>query len=164
VAAPPKPSRLVSEVPAADDTMDEPTVILQAASVQVASLDGLATPVQAAPEIAAAAAATARTETIVETVGQVAEAVAAQIQVSPTLTRDEGEIRITLKPDVLDGSELNLAAKDGVLAVRITPATPEAAQIVAQNLPRLEEALAAHIPAFRSFTVEVKRGKTDETV
>ena len=158
------PSRPASKAPADEDTADKQTVILQAAPVQVAAPDGLAAPAQVASEVAAVAAASARTEAIVETVNQIVETVAAQIQVSPTLTRDEGKIRITLKPDVLDGSELHLAAKDGALAINITPATPGAAQIIAQNLPRLEEALAAHIPAFSSFSVEVKRGKTDETV
>lgn len=140
-------------VPAAIDTPVPQTVAPQVAPV-------------AQPEVLRAEAASARTATIVETVNAVVEEVAAQISVTPTLAQGEGEIRIVLKPTVLDGSEIRLSAKEGTLTVAIAPATPEAAQTVAVALPRLETALAEHAPAFNQVAVVVaaaKKGKTNET-
>ena len=77
--------------------------------------------VQAAPETSVASAASARTVAVAETVNQIVEAVAAQILVTPALSQGEGELRIVLKPDVLDGSEIRLSAKDGTLTVAIVP-------------------------------------------
>ncbi|MBR4354510.1 MAG: hypothetical protein IKP97_04345 [Kiritimatiellae bacterium] len=140
-------------VPAAIDTPVPQTVAPQVAPV-------------AQPEVLRAEAASARTATIVETVNAVVEEVAAQISVTPTLAQGEGEIRIVLKPTVLDGSEIRLSAKEGTLTVAIAPATPESAQTVAVALPRLETALAEHAPAFNQVAVVVataKKGKTNET-
>ena len=120
----------------------------------------------AQPEVLRAEAASARTATIVQTVNEVVEAVAAQISVTPMLAQGEGEIRIVLKPTVLDGSEIRLSAKEGALTVAIAPATPESAQLVAAAVPRLETALAEHVPAFNHVAVVVapaKKGRTNET-
>ena len=122
--------------------------------------------VQPAPEVAAASAASARTEAIVETVNQVVDAVVGQISVTPGIVNGDCEIKIALKPDVLDGSEIALSSKDGTLSVYITPATQEASAAVAAALPRLEIALAEHAPAFHSVSVALaaKKGKDNEAV
>ena len=122
--------------------------------------------VQASPEVAAVSAASARTEAIVETVNQVVEAVVGQIVVTPGVERGECEIKITLKPTVLDGSEIAMSAKDGALTVHITPTTQEASAAAASALPRLEIALAEHAPAFRQVSVALalKKGKDNEAV
>ena len=101
-------------------------------------------------------AASARTIAIAQAVDKVVEAVSAQIEIRPSIVNGEGEIVIRLKPTVLDGSEIKLAAKDGILSMEITPATPQAEQIVARSVPQLERALAEHIPAFHGFTVAVR--------
>ena len=149
------------------DSADEPEKVaaLQAAPVQVAAPEALGVSVQASPEVAAVSAATARTEVIVDTVNQIVEAVVDQIVVTPSLVKGEGEVRMTLKPTVLDGSDITLTAKDGTLTVAVTPATAAAAQAAAAALPRLETALAEHAPAFRHVAVALvaKKGKTDET-
>ena len=109
---------------------------------------------------------TARTETLVETVNQIAETIVGQIEVTPSIVKGEGKIYITLKPTVLDGSMISLSAKDGELTVAIAPSTPEAETIAAAMLPRLETALAEHASAFRHVAVALtiaKKGKTDET-
>ena len=123
------------------------------------------TSVPISPEIAAVSAATARTEAIVETVDKIVEAVVGQIVVTPAIVHGDGNVRITLKPTVLDGSEISLTSKDGMLSVAIAPATPEAERIVAVALPRLETALAEHVSAFRHVSVALvqKKGKTNET-
>lgn len=124
---------------------------------------------QAAPVVqpdVVQAAASARTAVIVETVNEVVEAVAAQISVTPALTQGEGEVRIVLKPTVLDGSEIKLSAKEGTLTVAIAPSTPESAQVVSVALPKLETALAEHASMFNHVAVVVataKKGKTNET-
>ena len=144
----------------------EKVAVLQAAPVQVAVPDALGgVSVQVAPEVAAVSAASARTETIVDTVNQIVDAVVGQIVVTPSLVQGEGEVRMTLKPTVLDGSDITLTAKAGTLTVAVTPATPAAEQAAAAALPRLEIALAEHAPAFRHVAVALvaKKGKIDET-
>ena len=153
-------------VQAADATDEtEKVAVLQAAPVQVAAPDAIGVSVQATPEVAAVSAASARTESIVDTVNQIVDAVVGQIVVTPSLVQGEGEVRMTLKPTVLDGSDITLTAKDGTLTVAVTPATPAAEQAVAAALPRLEIALAEHAPAFRHVAVALvaKKGKIDET-
>ena len=121
---------------------------------------------QASPEVSAASAASARTEVLVETVNQIVEAVVGQILVTPGITYGECEIKIMLKPTVLDGSEVSMSAKDGTLTVSITPATQEASAAAAAALPRLEIALAEHAPAFHhvSVALQLKKGNRNEAV
>ena len=178
--APAKPVENASDLAASVKPVKKPSVPdkqeAPAPAVQVAVPAAIDTPVPqtvapqvapvAQPEVLRAEAASARTATIVETVNAVVEEVAAQISVTPTLAQGEGEIRIVLKPTVLDGSEIRLSAKEGTLTVAIAPATPESAQTVAVALPRLETALAEHAPAFNQVAVVVataKKGKTNET-
>ena len=152
------------EAPRDEEDLESPAARIQ--TVPVAVTPPVAeTAVPVAPEVAAASAATARTEAIRETVEQVVEAVAGQIVVTPALTHGEGNVRITLKPTVLDGSEISLTAQDGTLTVAIVPTTSEAERLAAAALPRLETALAEHVPAFRHVAVAVapKKGKSDET-
>ena len=168
--APSRVSRLVSAADpvVVDETGDvaeeavqaAPHVVVAAAVPQAA--DGIAQ--QSAQEVAAVSAVTARTEVLVETVNQIVEAVVEQIAVTPALVQGEGEVRMTLKPTVLDGSDITLSAKEGTLTVAVAPATVAAEQVVAAALPRLEIALAEHAPAFRHVEVALaaKKGKIDE--
>ena len=120
-----------------------------------------------AREVSAVSAATARTEAVVEVVDKLIEAVVSQISVTPSLVHGEGEVHMTLKANVLDGSDITLSAKGGDLAVVVTPATPGAAQAVAAAAPRLEVALAEHVPTFRNVVVKLgsvsRKGNSDET-
>ena len=117
-----------------------------------------------AREVSAISAASARTEAVVEVVNELIEAVVSQISVTPSLVQGEGEVVMTLKASVLDGSDIRLSAKDGSLSVVVTPATPEAAQAVAAAVPRLEVALAEHVPTFRQVAVKLvaRKGSSDE--
>ena len=165
-----KPTTPVVEKPAvkASEKADNIPSVIEAPAV-AAPVSGV--PVDAAPQVAAAQSA--RTEAVAEAVGkvveivnEVVEAIVDKIAVTPALAQGEGEIRITLKPTVLDGSEIMLSAKSGELTVHIAPATAEAAQVVQQNLPRLEVALAGHASSFHHVAVvmaSAKKGKTDET-
>ena len=161
-------SEIKSAPAQAAEATDEPeeVAVLQASPVQVAVPDMLGgASVQAVSEVAAVSAASARTEVIVDTVNQIVDAVVGQIVVTPSLVQGEGEVRMTLKPTVLDGSDITLTAKDGTLTVAVTPATPAAEQAAAVALPQLETALAEHAPAFRHVAVALvaKKGKIDET-
>jgi hypothetical protein len=161
-------SEIKSSPVQAVDVTDEPeeVAVLQAAPVQVAAPEALGgVSVQATSAVAAVSAASARTEAIADTVNQIVEAVVGQMVVTPSLVQGEGEVRMTLKPTVLDGSDITLTAKDGTLTVAVTPATSAAAQAAAVALPQLETALAEHAPAFRHVAVALvaKKGKIDET-
>ena len=145
-----------------DDARGTETPLVHSPLVAPPPLDAGAV---ARPSELAASAASARTEAIVETVNEIVETVVDRISVTPTLAQGEGEIRITLRPTVLDGSTVSLSAKDGELTVVVAPATPDAAHLASAALPRLEAALAAHAPAFHHVAVVLatsKKGKSDE--
>ena len=146
-----------------DDARGTETPLVHNPLVAPSPLDaGMAAP----PSELAASAASARTEVIVETVNEIVETVVDRISVTPSLGRGGGDIRITLRPTVLDGSTIKLSASGGNLTVAVAPATPEAASTAAAALPRLEAALAAHAPAFLHVAVvlsAVKKGKANET-
>ena len=120
--------------------------------------------VAAAQQEIAASTASARTEAIVEVVNNVAEAIADQILVTPSLVRGEGQMIVRLKPEVLDGSEIRLSSESGTLAVEIVPSTPNAAKLATEAMPRLETALAEHVSTFRQVSVSVRKGKGNEVV
>ena len=148
------------------DAVDQRKVAETVVIVPVATEAPAPQAVQVSPDVSAVSAATARTESIVETVNQIVEAVAGQILVAPGIAHGEGEVKIMLKPTVLDGSEITMSSKDGTLAVNIAPATPDAAAAAAAALPRLETALAEHAPAFHHVTVALatKKGSRNEAV
>ena len=138
------------------------------ASVKIAASTVVPVAVAQPPPVAVAGAdvavASARTTEIVETIAEIVEAVSAQIEVTPSLVKGEGEILIRLQPTVLDGSEIKLSAKDNNLSLIIVPATPAVEHLVAGNLPRLEVALAEHLPTFGNISVAVaKKGKFNES-
>ena len=150
---------------------EEPDVVAKAASasahvvVSPAASEAAAVqqPRQDAVSAVSPEAASARSDAIVETVNKIVESVAAEISVTPSIAKGEETVHITLKPTVLDGSEIALSAKDGTLTVAIVPATSQAERTAAAALPRLETALAEHIPAFQKLVVVVKKGKSNET-
>ena len=129
-----------------------------------------AAPLREAPFVAAAqqeivaSTASARTEAIVEVVSNVAEAIADQILVTPSLVRGEGQMIVRLKPEVLDGSEIRLSSEGGTLAVEVVPSTPNAAKLATEAMPRLETALAEHVSAFRKISVSVRKGMGNEII
>lgn len=110
------------------------------------------------------ATSSARAEVIAETVGKVAQVVAAQILVNPALVRGEGQMVVRLKEDVLDGSSVKLTAEAGTLSVEITPATRSAQHAAVAAASRLESALAEHVAAFHHVRVSVKKGRQNEAV
>ena len=154
-----KSGEIVSEV---TTEIDAESVVLQAAPVSQSPQAIDVNPLLSAEAVQAATATAARARTL-ELVEAV-EAVAETIRVSPGDLRGEGEVRIFLKSNVLDGSEIRLEAKSGTLSVAFHPATPDVAQLIEQNRAQLEMRLAERVHAFQ-ISVSVKKGKTEhETV
>ena len=163
-----EPKKAVPEEIATEKLKTDKPQVLVATPMSAPPVDITATP-QSVEVQQVASIDSARTEAVVskvakaiEVVNQIVETVVSEISVTPALARGEGEILITLKPTVLDGSELKLTAKSGELTVSISPATVGSMQIVQQNLPRLETALAEHAPSFHHVAVviaNVKKGK-----
>ena len=96
------------------------------------------------------------------TVSETAEAIASRILVSEPLASGEGEVRIVLKPSLLDGTAVRISIKDGLVSVNFTPATEDAASFIEKNLPQLQANLAKRIPKFR-FSVSTGKDDYDET-
>ena len=96
-------------------------------------------------KVAAADAATARTQVLVDAV----EAVCDAILVTPGLLRGQGEIRIQLKPEVLSGTEIHIEAKGTTLTVAFNPTTQDAATVLQQNIAQFEQHLAGRIHTYQ---------------
>ena len=79
-----------------------------------------------------------------------ADAVAASVQVSPDLARTgAGEIRVRLRPDVLDGSSVRFEASGGDLKITLYPATQAAAAVLEAHLERFRTHLAERVANWR---------------
>ena len=123
--------------------------------------------VGASPAVAAVEAVEARTVEMVARVEKAmtasdvlvaaAEAVADAIMVSPDLWRGEGEIRIQLKPEVLEGSEVRIAVTGRQMNVEFMPTAENVAMFIERYRPQFEQQLAARIHAF-NVAVAVKEG------
>ena len=146
----------VADSPAAVDE-ESTEVVVSALPSEVlppqTTATGAATPVVAPEAIAAAAAraATARSQEIVSAV----ETVAATVAVTPGLVQGDGEVRIVLKSNVLDGSEVKIEARGQTLQVSLTPATNDVAQVVERSLPQFQQQLAERISAFHRVSVVI---------
>ncbi len=109
--------------------------------------------------MAKAALAFSRSQMMVEVVNSVCEV----IMVSPGLLRGEGAIRIQLKPDVLDGTEISLEAIGRELSIEFHPATSDAQRILEQNIGQFEQHLAGRIHNYQ-IAVTMKKGKHNERI
>jgi len=142
---------------AADDSVadreekpsEDNAVVLQAAPVVSAPPgDSVAQVRQAAVD---AVAAVSRIEAIDVSAMflAAAEEVAAAVAVSPALMRGEaGEIRVQLRPDVLEGSEVVVAVDGKKMDVTFVPAVTRVADTVAVNQSLVQQQLAAKISGF----------------
>ena len=128
-------------------------------TVQPAAIQATAeAPAAARPAAADATAAAAHTREL----AAAAEAVADRILVSPDLAGGEGEIRISLRKEVLGGSGISLTVSGQTLTVAIEPATADAAQLVERNLAQLQTTLGERVHAYK-VTVVMKKGRSNET-
>ena len=150
-------------------TVEADADVLVAAGVapQVVPVAVAPAPAAVEPPVAVVAVdAVARIQKIseAEVLVQAAEAVADTILVSPGLLRGEGEVRIQLRPDVLDGTEIRIAVAGRQMDVQFTPRTPDMAALIEQCRPQLEQHLAGRIHSFQIAVVVQRRLKTEERV
>ena len=130
--------------------------------VSTPSSESAPSPVTAGEAVVAAfAPSAARAVEPVQVLVEAARAVADTLFVTPGLLRGEGEIRIQLRPDVLDGTEIHIAVAGRQLTVAFTPPTPELAALIEQSRPQLTAHLAERIHSFQ-IAVDVRRRARSE--
>ena len=105
--------------------------------------------------VAAAVASQRTAPTPSEVLIAAAEAVADTIMVTPGLLTGEGQIRVQLRPDVLDGTEIQLDVTGKAITVEFLPQTADMGVLIQRCLPQLEQHLAARI---HSFTIAATVG------
>ena len=141
-----------------------------ASSVPSALPVSLAVPEVSAPAAAPTAAPVTAVEAVVaaftpsaaravepaQVLVEAARAVADTLLVTPGLLRGEGEIRIQLRPDVLDGTEIHIVVAGRQLTVAFTPPTPDLVALIEQSRPQLTAHLAERIHSFQ-IAVDVRR-------
>ena len=116
-----------------------------------------AAPVTAVEAVVAAfTPSAARAVEPVQVLVEAARAVADTLLVTPGLLRGEGEIRIQLRPDVLDGTEIHIVVAGRQLTVAFAPPTPDLVALIEQSRPQLTAHLAERIHSFQ-IAVDVRR-------
>lgn len=136
-----------------------PIVVPEASAPAAASAPPTVTAVEAV--VAAFTPSAARAVEPAHVLVEAARAVADTLLVTPGLLRGEGEVRIQLRPDVLDGTEIRIAVAGRQLTVAFTPPTPELAALIEQNRPQLAAHLADRIHSFQ-IAVDVRRRARSE--
>jgi len=140
---------VVSMAPKTEERSEDGTVVLQAAPMVSAPVaDGVAAAPVAVAESVAAVASVSPLD-LNDMFLAAAEAVAAAVTVSPELMRGEaGEIRVQLRPDVLEGSEVIVAVDDRKMEVTFVPAATHVADAILANQPILQRQLVERIAGF----------------
>ena len=90
----------------------------------------------------------------------VVEAVADQLLVSPGRLQGDGEIRVILKPDVLQGTEIRVASDDGMVTVDFIPSTADIEALIERNRHVLAQHLAAQVSGTRFWVSVGGRSET----
>ena len=80
---------------------------------------------------------------------EAATAVADTMMVTPGLMRGEGEVRVTLKPEVLGGSELRIVVQGGTLTVEFMPEAGRIADLLVASQPQLVQHLSERVHNFQ---------------
>ena len=151
-SAPSAPS--ASPAPSAPSALP---VSLAVPEVSAPAAAPIAAPVTAVEAVVAAfTPSAARAVEPAQVLVEAARAVADTLLVTPGLLRGEGEIRIQLRPDVLDGTEIHIVVAGRQLTVAFTPPTPDLVALIEQSRPQLTAHLAERIHAFQ-IAVDVRR-------
>lgn len=79
---------------------------------------------------------------------EAASAVADTLLVTPNLMRGDGEIRVRLKPDVLDGAQICIKVMGKSMQVEFASVTDDVARLMTEAQPQLVRRLAEKIPTF----------------
>jgi len=128
---------------------EDKAVVLQAAPVVSAQAGDSVVPVREVAVDAVAAVSAVGSVDVSAMFLAAAEEVAAAVTVSPALMRGEaGEIRVQLRPDVLEGAEVVVAVDGKKMDVTFVPAVTHVADTVAANQSLVQQQLAARISGF----------------
>lgn len=102
--------------------------------------------------------AMARSRLSTESLGEVSTEIRNFIQTKfgNNSQREEGEIRIRLKPDSLGEMRLKVSTVGGQVALTVIASSEKARQIIEESLPHLKENLAYHQLSLGSFDIGVK--------
>ncbi|MBO4288250.1 MAG: flagellar hook-length control protein FliK [Kiritimatiellae bacterium] len=85
------------------------------------------------------------------------------ILVSPGLLRSDGEIRIQLRPDVLEGTAIRLVSSGETLNVQFDASGEKIAALLERNAPQLVERLS-YVLHSRRVVVDVRRRTKGDSV
>ena len=151
-SAPSAPS--ASSAPSAPSALPVSFVVPEVSAPAAAPTAVPVTAVEAV--VAAFTPSAARAVEPVQVLVEAARAVADTLLVTPGLLRGEGEIRIQLRPDVLDGTEIHIVVAGRQLTVAFTPPTPDLVALIEQSRPQLTAHLAERIHSFQ-IAVDVRR-------
>ena len=151
-AAPSAPS--ASSAPSAPSALPVSFAVPEVSAPAAAPTAAPVTAVEAV--VAAFTPSAARAVEPAQVLVEAARAVADTLLVTPGLLRGEGEIRIQLRPDVLDGTEIHIVVAGRQLTVAFTPPTPDLVALIEQSRPQLTAHLAERIHSFQ-IAVDVRR-------
>ena len=152
LSAPSAPS--ASSAPSAPPALPVSFVVPEVSAPAAAPTAAPVTAVEAV--VAAFTPSAARAVEPAQVLVEAARAVADTLLVTPGLLRGEGEIRIQLRPDVLDGTEIHIVVAGRQLTVAFTPPTPDLVALIEQSRPQLTAHLAERIHSFQ-IAVDVRR-------
>ena len=147
----------VFEVKEPETPVREVAVASRVTSSEVKETIAPETPRINKPEVNLVDIASARVSqnTVVQTpesvvVSRLVETVVETLAVTPTLSSTgEGEIRIQLKSDILDGSSIKIEVKNGELKVVVEPASRAAEEILIKSQEAFQNHLAERVTAWR---------------
>ena len=151
-SAPSAPS--ASSAPSAPSALPVSFVVPEVSAPAAAPTAAPVTAVEAV--VAAFTPSAARAVEPVQVLVEAARAVADTLLVTPGLLRGEGEIRIQLRPDVLDGTEIHIVVAGRQLTVAFAPPAPDLVALIEQSRPQLTAHLAERIHSFQ-IAVDVRR-------
>ena len=125
----------------------------QALPETVAGAAPAVTPAAHAPESAPVVGVAAKisaeaSRTASSIVIEAASAVADTLLVTPSLMRGDGEIRVQLKPDVLDGAQICIKVVGRSMQVEFASVTDDIARLMAEAQPQLIQRLEEKMPTF----------------
>jgi hypothetical protein len=83
-------------------------------------------------------------------ISHLVDTVAATVAATPAFSAGgEGELRIQLKPDVLDGSSIKIEVKGGELKIVVMPASRAAEEVLVKSQETFQHQLAERVTAWR---------------
>ena len=98
-----------------------------------------------------------------EWLAETVETVCKAIMVSSFTENGKGTISIQLKPEVLDGSNIQLVVENNELSIVLQPTTTDVQSIFEKNIAQFEEHLAGRIHNYQ-ISVSIRKGKDNERV